>query len=44
MEILIAFLILIALFGLLDLAALRWGRDSRSYHVSESQLDHRSNW
>ena len=44
MELLLAFLILVALLGLLDYAAVKWGTTSINLYKSETKYEHRSNW
>jgi hypothetical protein len=44
MELLIAFIIMIVLLGMLNWAAIHWGYDSRTHHISDSYLERRSNW
>ncbi len=44
MELLIAFLGLVGSFGLLDLASLKWGRNSTGFHLTNYDPVNRSNW
>lgn len=44
MELVLAFLVLVALLALLNWAALNWGYNSRRLHVSDSFADRRTDW
>jgi hypothetical protein len=42
MELIFVFLLVVALLGLLDWAALRWGYNSRRMHISDSFTERRA--